>query len=610
MDRIQSGVLIVLVFILIGSTVSMLFSVAYQYPVAETTPYHEEYYDTSFWDLTDAISTPLDVENISETVESVQTNTGSVDVTSWKFNFYSETYDSVEIRINSIVMQRVDRSGDAPGVLVLHGYGSNYMGFIDIIRQIAAAGYVVLGIDAPGSGMSTSFPPLNPYTFFDVSDGPESAHIYHSVWSAARALTLLESLPYVNSTIVLGGSMGGLETFILSGIDSRVDASIPMIAGGNFDEPLKSGSLFNSLINPNYEIDSEELHQLQHWFDPIAYARLLTRPVFMLYSTDDPFFVLSGLRQTTDAITAPLTLSIRPNSGHVIDSTWTPMVIRWMDQHFRGGPSYPSVQTTHTSDYTISGYTLHISANVSSDIPLSVCWRTSDPGSVWAITPMNQVGDEYVLDITPLHIGKITFFVCAADGDYLWVSSKVQEGYGATFLTPIVALIAGIGVFVMTRITGWRLTRMHLLRETPMLFGLAMIGLGFLLPFYGIYNRVQLSILDFLEVFGQTLGLDGWFLSLTVLILCYIIALSTVRHQLPFMMVMLVWFPLLVIITIAYIFFAGVFAVAGGLASIYSGVGAFLLLFAVPVMLILESFFNKLIFDVKNPLPVPESPSS
>jgi pimeloyl-ACP methyl ester carboxylesterase len=610
MDRVQSVVLVVLAFVLIGSIVSILFSIAYQYPVAETTPRPAEDYDTSFWDLSDALTTPLDVNNRSESIETVQVGDQTVDVARWQFDFYSETYDSIDIRINSILMQRADRTTEAPGVLVLHGYGSSYLGFIEVIRQIAAAGYVVMGIDAPGSGESTAYPPLNPYTFFDVSEGPESAHIYHSVWSAARAVTFLEALTYVNSTIILGGSMGGIETFILSAIDSRVDASIPMISGGNFDEPLHSGSLFNSLINPTYEINSEEIDQLQQWFDPIAYARLLTQPVFMLYGTNDPFFVLTGLRQTTDVITAPLTLSIRPNSGHVIDLTWIPMVIRWLDEQFRNGPAYPTIENSLSQSFTSFGYTLHITANSSSNLPLSVCWRTSDAGSVWAMTPMNYVDEQYVLDITPSHLGKVTFFVCIAEDEYLWASTKIQEGAAGAFVTPLFAILSSIGVFVTTRISGWRLTRIHILRETPMFVGLCMIGAGFLLPFYGIYQRVQLSMLDFLEVYGVTLSLSGWFLSLTILILCYIIALSAVRHQLPFRLVMIVWFPLLVIITIAYIFFAGVFAFAGGLASIYSGVGAFLLLFAVPVMLILESFFNKLIFDVKNVLPVPESPSS
>jgi len=610
MDRVQSVVFVLVLFTLCGSLVSMLFSLAFQYPVAETVPRSDGEYDTSFWDLTDAENTPLDILNISDTIDVFQTTEESVQLNRWEFDFYSETYNDVEIRINSVLVQRDDRIGPAPAVLVLHGYGDSYLSYIESMKKIAAAGYIVMGINGPGTGPSTLYPPLNPYTFFDISEGPESAHLYHSVWAAARAVTLLESLPFVNSTTLLGWSMGGLETFILSAIDSRVDGSIPMIAGGNLNEPIYSGSLLNALINPTYEIASEELDLLQTYFDPIPYARMLTKPVFMLFGTNDPFFVLSGIRQTVDEITAPLALSIRPNWGHDVDLTWTDMIIRWLDEHFRAGPSYPSVSVTQSESFTGFGWTLHISASASIDMPLYLCWRTSDPGSVWAMTPMVQDGDMFSIDVAPTHMGKVTYFVSTLDGTYLWVTSAVREGFGASLLMPLTALLSGIGVLIIIRTTGWRLTRIHLLREVPMLTGLFMISLGLLLPFYGIIGRVQLSIVDFVEVFGYILGLGGWFLSLVVIVLCFIYSLSVNRHHLPFRLVMAVWVPLLVIITIAYIAFAGVFAITGGLASIYTGIGAYLLLFAVPVMLILESFSNKIIFDAKNVLPVPASPSS
>ncbi|MFW9907977.1 MAG: alpha/beta fold hydrolase [Candidatus Thorarchaeota archaeon] len=607
MDRIQSAVFVLLLFIFIGSLMSLLFSLAFQYPIARTVPMTEDQYDTSFWDLTTATTDPLNVMNMSDETSTIQTDEGLVQLKSWQFSYYSETFHDIEIRINSILVRPATLVSEAPAILVLHGYGSSSMGFIDFINQIASAGYYVLGIDAPGAGISTPYPPLNPYTFFDVSDGPESSHIFHSVWSAARAITFLESLPYVNSTILLGGSMGALETFILSAIDSRVDGSIPMIAGGNLHESIYSGSLLNSLINPNYEIGSDELEDLQRWFDPIAYARLLTRPIFMLYGTNDPFFVLSGIQQTVDAIEAPLTLSIRPNSGHVIDMSWSRLVARWLDENFRGGIAYPRVSTRASQLLTLQGWTLHISANSSENVPLQVFWRTADPGSVWATTPMRRVGDSYEIDITPLHLGKVTYFVCAVEMEYIWASTKISEGSGGSFFMPALAAISGIGVYLISGLTGWRLTKALIIREFPMFTGLIMIALGFLLPFYGITGRVQLSILEFVEVYGMILGLGGWFLSLTLLVLCYIIAVSALRHQLSFRLVLLVWFPLLVIITIAYIFFAGVFAVAGGLTSVYSGIGAFLLLFAVPVMMILESFFNKIVFSSTNILPVPES---
>lgn len=610
MDRVQSAVFILLLFTLCGSLASMLFSLAFQYPVAETIPRPDDEYDTSFWDLSAAISTPLDIENISESIETITTADDSTQLRRWEFDYYSETFNDVEIRINAVYLERTDRTGPAPAILVLHGYGDSYLGWIENMKKIAAAGYIVMGINGPGTGASSPYPLLNPYTFFNVSDGPESAHLYHSVWAAARAVTLLESLPFANSTVLLGWSMGGLETFILSAIDSRVDGSIPMISGGNLNEPIYSGSLLNALINPTYDIESQELEALQTYFDPIPYARMLSEPVFMLFGTNDPFFVLSGIRQTVNEITAPLTLSIRPNSGHVVDLTWTDMIVRWLDEHFRAGPSYPFLTVEQSESFTGFGWTLHVSASASIEVPLYLCWRTSDPGSVWAMTPMTRNGDEYSIDITPTHIGKVTFFVCTLEGSYLWVASPVKEGSGASLLMPIISLLSGIGAFLLARQTGWRLTRTHFFREVPMLTGLLMISLGLLLPFYGISGRVQLSIVDFVEVYGYTLGLGGWFLSLVVIVLCFIYSLSALRHQLPFKLIMAVWVPLLVIITVAYIVFAGVFAITGGLASVYTGVGGFLLLYAIPVMLILESLANRILFDAKNILPVPGSPSS
>ncbi len=610
MDRGQSLVFVLLLFTLCGSLTSMLFSLAFQYPVAETVPRPQGEYDTSFWNLSDAVTTPLDIVNISDMIEEYQTTDGLIQLSRWEFDYFSETYNDVDIRINSVLFQPAYRTGPMPAILVLHGYGDSFHGFLENMKKIAAAGFIVMGIDGPGTGASTPYPPLNPYTFFNISDGPESAHLYHSVWAAARAVTLLESFSFVNSTTLLGWSMGGIETFILSAIDSRVDASIPMISGGNLKEPIYSGSLLNALINPTYKIGSEELVTLQTYFDPISYARMLTKPIFMLFGTNDPFFVLSGIRQTVDAITAPLTLSIRPNWGHNVDATWIDMIIRWLDEQVRSGPSYPSVAVEATEIFTGFGWTLHVFANASINVPLYLCWRTSDPGSVWAMTPMMRDGNTYSIDVTPTHIGKVTYFVCTLDGTYLWTTSSVREGFGASLLMPFVALLSGFGVLVLIRTTGWRLTRFHVLRETPMLTGILMISLGLLLPFYGISGRVQLSIVDFVEVFGNLLGLGGWFLSLIVLVLCFIYSLSVMRHQLPFKLIMAVWVPLLVIITIAYIVFAGVFAITGGLSSIYTGVGGYLLLFAVPVMLIMESFSNRIMFDSENVLPVPENPSS
>ncbi|MFW9979614.1 MAG: alpha/beta hydrolase family protein, partial [Candidatus Thorarchaeota archaeon] len=437
------------------------------------------------------------------------------------------------------------------------------------------------------------FPQLNPYTFYDVSDGPTSAHIYHSVWSAARALTYLESRTLASSIIVGGASMGGMETVILSAIDDRVDGSLSMISGGNLFESLMEGSLINSLINPDYDIGSEELDLLQRWFDPIAYYRQLTKPLFMIFGTNDPFFPVSGFMQTIDEISAPLTLSIRPNYGHVVDTSWSEVIVRWMNAEFRATPSYPIIlNVTSTELLTVAGLTLQVRVASTSLSDFYICWRTGNPGATWTITPMTLVDDEYVVDLTPLLVGKVTYFVYSAEESTVLMSSELLIGNSGSFGLFVLAILSAIAIFFLSQMTGWKITQSNLIRQLPIGVGIVMIGLGMILPFYGIEGRVEISLLSFIEVHGQALGLSGWFLTLALFILYYIVALAAVRHQLEFRVVVAVWFPMLVLVTIAHIFFAGVFAISGGLNYVYTGFGAFLMIFAVPVMLIMESFFK------------------
>lgn len=593
MNRTQSTALVFAIFIFVASVGSIFFSIGFGYPTQATEVKSEEFYDTSFWDLSDAISLPLNVQLISTEVSSVQTGIGSVQLNITQFTFLSETYESVNVRINSYLMQRVDLLTDAPAILLLHGYGSNVLELLPMMHEIAATGYIVMGIDSPGSGDSTNFPQLNPYTFYDVSDGPTSAHIYHSVWSAARALTYLESRTLASSIIVGGASMGGMETVILSAIDDRVDGSLSMISGGNLFESLMEGSLINSLINPDYDIGSEELDLLQRWFDPIAYYRQLTKPLFMIFGTNDPFFPVSGFMQTIDEISAPLTLSIRPNYGHVVDTSWSEVIVRWMNAEFRATPSYPIIlNVTSTELLTVAGLTLQVRVASTSLSDFYICWRTGNPGATWTITPMTLVDDEYVVDLTPLLVGKVTYFVYSAEESTVLMSSELLIGNSGSFGLFVLAILSAIAIFFLSQMTGWKITQSNLIRQLPIGVGIVMIGLGMILPFYGIEGRVEISLLSFIEVHGQALGLSGWFLTLALFILYYIVALAAVRHQLEFRVVVAVWFPMLVLVTIAHIFFAGVFAISGGLNYVYTGFGAFLMIFAVPVMLIMESFFK------------------
>lgn len=593
MNRIHSTALVFAIFILVASTGSIIFSLVFSYPLPVTEVKSTEFYDTSFWDLSEAMTEPLDMDLISESVEFVVTTSGPVELNTTRFTFLSENYQDTDIRINSYIMQRMDITADTPSLLLLHGYGSSVQELLPMMRSIAASGIIVMGIDSPGSGDSTDFPQLNPYTFFDVSDGPESAHIYHSVWSAARAITYLDQYSLTNLILVGGASMGGIETAILSAIDDRIDGSISMISGGNLFESLMEGSLVNSLINPDYEIGSGELDLLQRWFDPLAYYRQLAKPLFMIFGTNDPFFVVSGFMQTIDEISAPLTLSVRPNYGHIVDTEWSDVIIRWIDTTFQGNPSYPIItDLTSQEVLSLAGITLHVQVSSSMPSELYICWRTGNPGATWSITPMTSIDDYYVADLTPFLVGRVTYFVYSMESGTILMSSSFLTGNCGSILLFLMVILSAAAVYLLSRLTGWRLTRTNVIRQLPIGAGILMIGLGLVLPFYGIEGRTEISLLNFIEVHGQTLGLSGWFLALALFILYYIVASAAVRHQFEFRVLVAVWFPMLVLVTIAHIFFAGVFAISGGLNYVYTGGGAFLMIFAVPVMLIMESMFK------------------
>ncbi len=588
----------------------MLFWIGLQYPANYSEPREESYYETDFWDLSNAITDPLDIENVSEYTHVTTTEEGTFSVDYWGFNYYSETYKENEIRINSLLVRPTSFDNITTAILVLHGYGSSIEGFADVIENLAIGGYIVLAIDAPGSGQSSSYLPLNPSTFFDISDGPTSAHLYHSIWAAARALTFLESLSYIENTIVLGGSMGGMETFILSAIDNRVDGSIPMISSGCLEETLLAGSLMNGYVKHDYGVYSEELDNIIKWFDPIAYAQQLTEPVLMFFGTNDPFFVLDGMIETSEVITAPLTLSIHPNSGHFIEPSWVEVVIRWLDAHFKNEVTYPSIEVKHEEIITLKGWTISISATASAGSNLILHYRTGDPGSPWDEVEMVEKDGVYTYELTPYHIGRVTFFVSQEDGDLVFVSSLIQDANAGSFLVPLITILSGICLLFIIRWIRWRPSRVRVLRETPMFVGYSMIGLGFILPFTGVSNRVEIDFLQFLEVYGNTLGLSGWFLSLMLLFVCFIISLSSIRYQLPLKLTILLWMPVLAIMIISYSFLAIMFAVSGGLANMYLGTGALLMIFSVPVMLSFESVARRRVFTTQNVLPVQENPSA
>ena len=209
--RISVAAVVVMVLFL-GSITAMLFFAGLSFPMRTAAPPSEEDFDTSFWNITDALVSPLDVKNHSSSISDVEYQNATVSVHEWYFDYMSEIFNGEAVRINSIILTKQNLTTPTPAILYLHGFGEQYAEFMQMLREFAAAGFVVMGIDQPGSGSSTGYPSLNSFTFLNVTSGPQDSSLYHSVWAASRALTLLETLPQVlaNAMVVAGNSMGGL----------------------------------------------------------------------------------------------------------------------------------------------------------------------------------------------------------------------------------------------------------------------------------------------------------------------------------------------------------------------------------------------------------------
>ncbi|MBD3406239.1 MAG: hypothetical protein GF411_09035 [Candidatus Lokiarchaeota archaeon] len=596
MNRQIALLVILLITILTSSLTSVLLAVFYQFPTSLSEPPPPDEFYTNYWDLSDAISDPLHIEEISNS-SSIENDTSLIE---WRFTYFSENYSGDSIRINSILIRPASISNPLPCLLFLHGYHGRYSDYLNIMRKIASAGFVVLGTDAPGSGDSTG-PPLNPFTFFNITDGPENTHLYRSVWAAARAMTFIESLPYVDSssTVVGGVSMGSIETMILSAIDERVDGSIPMIAAGNFKNSLIAGSVLNTVIVPDYELPSENIDKIIQWFDPIAYVTQLSEPVLFMCGTDDQYFPLASFIDTIQKISAPLSLRIQPGWTHTVTDLWTPTIIDWLNREFVDDTPQISVEVSFTQNLTLYGVILDVHVETNIETNLTVWWRASTPGSVWNRQKMEKTNDGYSTEILPFQVGRVSFFVSIDEADSILYTSSVVSGLAGSIYIPV-ALLLSIGLLsVIIANDSWRPTKKRIIREIPIHFGLIMIIGGFVLPFFSISERTEVAMLEFIEQYGILFGLDGWFIPSMIIAISFIYALSAFRHNLPMKLTVLIWVPLILIFVGLLTLFYSYFVIFGANLGIDIGVGTYLLLFSLPAMLLIERAFR--IYDIAVP---------
>jgi hypothetical protein len=300
------------------------------------------------------------------------------------------------------------------------------------------------------------------------------------------------------------------------------------------------------------------------------------------------------MMDTVQAINADLTLNIIPNWGHEVLFEWGYNIIRWIDNHFRGGTPLPKSSVSFRNGIGLEGSTIDVEIVTEHAGKVFLCWRSSEPGAVWFFTELETerepLFNTYAGTITPLAIGKVLFFIITMQDDSTQTSSRIFVGNAGSFFFPFLLVVSSFGILSLLRLNIWHPRKIHLVREIPYIAGVLVLSAGFLLPFITIQGRTGLSVFGFIELYGESFLLGGWFLPAVLTGICFVIALSTFRHRFQFRIAVFVWLPVLVVVIILYIIFSGVFSFFGDILSIETGVGAFTLIGAIPFMQILDRF--------------------
>lgn len=192
-------------------------------------------------------------------------------------------------------------AGPFPAILVVHGHWPNGKASPQVQSRclmFASEGYVVLSVDAFGSGERGTIP--GEFEYHGANIGTSLLNIGQTLLGLQvndnmRAIDLLQSLDIVDGEKigVTGASGGGNQTMWISALDRRVKASVPVVSVGTFEIYITSPNCVCEML-PNGLTFTEEWAVL---------GMIAPRPLLILNSLQDPAFfsVQEMLRSYTGA---------------------------------------------------------------------------------------------------------------------------------------------------------------------------------------------------------------------------------------------------------------------------------------------------------------------
>jgi dienelactone hydrolase len=219
-------------------------------------------------------------------------------------------------------------AGPYPCVLLLHGWSGskeswwqdgNYISGGNLRKALLAAGFAVLALDAQCHGdriAQNDFAPVNHYVDKEMATNPRKGYftlsdIYiQTIRDYRRAIDYLETRRQIDKRRigVVGYSMGGTQTFLLTGVEPRIKAAVAVAT------PADKSKW--SLVAP------------QNFVRAIA-----DRPFLTIIGKSDELCTADHARELQSLIGSKTKDQVFLDGGHKLPPHYVSHAVGWMQKH-------------------------------------------------------------------------------------------------------------------------------------------------------------------------------------------------------------------------------------------------------------------------------------
>lgn len=311
-----------------------------------------------------------------------------------------------------------------PAVVLVHGGGGK--AFDQWAKLWAKRGYAAIAMDLGGCGpdkkrLEDGGPDQSDKTKFGaIAEPAKDQWTYHAVADVILAHSLIRSFAEVDAdrTALTGISWGGYLTCIVSGLDNRFKAAVPVYGCGFLHD--------NSCWLDQFKrMSAENRAKWVRLWDPSMYVGSAAMPMLFVNGGQDFAYPPDSHARTCDLVKAPgknIRFSPKLPHGHIFDRPKAVEVL--IDHYLKGGVALPLVLPPAAANGKLTA-SVKTSTRLTS---ATLCYTTEKlPGNPrarkWTEKPATIEGNRITADLPPKDA--TIWFLTVTDERKTTVSSKL-----------------------------------------------------------------------------------------------------------------------------------------------------------------------------------------